>query len=63
MSGLLTPADVALLLNVSERNVKDEIRRKNLRGIKTAAGWRVEPTDVETYKSARANVRPVKRSA
>lgn len=60
---LLTPAEVAIKLAVSERFVKDELRRKNLRGIKTAAGWRVEPDDVDRYKAAHANVRPVGRAS
>lgn len=57
---LLTPTDAAILLNVSERHIKDEIRRKNLRGIKTGAGWRIEPVDLETYKAALANVSRVR---
>lgn len=60
---LLTPADVALILKASERFVKDELRRKNLRGIKTAAGWRVDEADLDTYIDAKANVSRVRRSA
>lgn len=60
---LLTPAEVAIQLNVSERFVKDELRRKNLRGIKTGAGWRLEESDVKTYKDAHANVRPVGKAS
>lgn len=60
---LLRPDEAALLLNVSERLIKDELRRKNLRGIKTKAGWRIERADLETYKNAQANVTRVGRSA
>lgn len=60
---LLTPAEAALILNCSERLVKDELRRKNLRGIKTPAGWRLERADIETYKDAKANVSRVRRTA
>jgi len=58
---LLTPADVALILKASERFVKDELRRKNLRGIKTNAGWRVTEEDLDTYLDAKANVSRVRR--
>lgn len=60
---LLTVADVALVLQVSERFVLDELRRKNLRGSKTGAGWRIAEADVDTYVDAKANVSRVRRSA
>lgn len=60
---LLTVADVALVLQVSERFVLDELRRKNLRGSKTGAGWRIDEADVDTYVDAKANVSRVRRSA
>jgi excisionase family DNA binding protein len=60
---LLRPDEAALLLNCSERLIKDELRRKNLRGIKTPAGWRIERADLETYKNAKANVSTVRRPA
>ncbi len=59
---LLTPADVAILLGCGERHVKDELRRKNLRGIKTAAGWRIDRDDLQTYIDAHANVAKVRRA-
>lgn len=62
-AALLTPLEVADRLNCSERFVKDELRRKNLRGIKVPVGWRVAPADVDIYIEAHANVRAVKRSA
>lgn len=60
---LLRPDEAAALLAMSERTIKDELRRKNLRGIKTPAGWRIERADLETYKNAKANVSPVRRPA
>lgn len=63
MSTLLTPKEVALQLKCSDRFVKDELRRKNLRGIKTGAGWRISETDVDIYIEAHANVRAVRKSA
>jgi len=60
---LLTVSDVAGLLVTSERFVLDELRRKNLRGSKLTAGWRIEAEDVETYKAAKANVSRVRRTA
>lgn len=63
MSALLTPAEVAERLKCSERFVKDELRRKNLRGIKVACSWRISEIDVDVYLAAHANVRAVRRSA
>jgi excisionase family DNA binding protein len=65
VSAPLTVPEVAAELKTSERYVLDELRRKNLRGIKLSgrAGWRVEADDLEAYKAAKANVRPVRRSA
>jgi hypothetical protein len=58
---LLTVPQVALILQSSERFVLDELRRKNLRGSKTAAGWRVAEDDLDTYIDAKANVARVRR--
>ena len=60
---LLTVADVALILQASERFVLDELRRKNLRGSKTGAGWRIAEGDLDTYLDAKANVSRVRRTA
>lgn len=57
---LLTVREVADRLKCSERFVLDELRRKNLRGSKTA-GWRVDEDDLETYVEAHMNVRAVRR--
>ena len=60
---LLTVHEAAEVLRCSDRFVLDELRRKNLRGSKTGAGWRIAETDVDTYIDAHANFRPVRRSA
>lgn len=59
----LTVAQVAERLQVSQRYVADELRRKNLRGSKLGgrAGWRVSEDDLATYVEARANVSRVRR--
>lgn len=62
-AALLTPAEAAEILVCSERMVKDELRRKNLRGIKTSAGWRIDRDDLQVYIDAHANVAKVRRSA
>lgn len=59
----LTVSETAELLRCSDRFVLDELRRKNLRGSKTGAGWRINPADVDTYLDAKANVRPVRRAS
>ena len=60
---LLTVHEAAEVLRCSERFVLDELRRKNLRGSKTGAGWRIAETDIDVYVDAHANVRAVRRSA
>tara|TARA_R100001230_G_C5642995_1_gene148906 strand:- start:167 stop:361 length:195 start_codon:yes stop_codon:yes gene_type:complete len=57
---MLTVAEAADRLRRSERFVKDELRRKNLRGIKTPAGWTVLETDLDLYIDAHANVSQVR---
>lgn len=63
MSGILTVSEAAAELKVSERFVLDELRRKNLRGSKTGAGWRIDPADIRTYLDAKANVSRVRRAS
>lgn len=60
---LLTVPKVALILDTSERFVLDELRRKNLRGSKTGAGWRISEADLDTYLDAKANVSRVRRAS
>lgn len=60
----LTVSEVALRIKASERFVKDELRRKNLRGSKPGGlGWRISEADLQTYIDATANVSRVRRSA
>lgn len=59
---MLTVLEVADLLNCSERYVKDELRRKNLRGSKTP-NWVIDPDDLQAYIDRKANVRPVGRAS
>jgi excisionase family DNA binding protein len=60
---LLKVADAANILGMSERTVLDELRRKNLVGVKTPSGWRIDEADLGTYIESHKNVRPVRRSA
>lgn len=63
MSHLLTVPEVAEALRCSPRFVTDELRRKNLRGSKTGAGWRVNVTDLDVYLDAKANVSRVRKAS
>lgn len=60
---LLTVPEAAEVLRCSERFVLDELRRKNLRGSKTGAGWRVTEGDIDLYIDAKANVRRVRKAS
>lgn len=60
---LLTVPEAADRLRKSERFVKDEIRRKNLRASKYGGAWHVSEADLDTYIAAKANVRTVKGAA
>lgn len=62
MSALLTVEAVAQRLGCSERFVKDELRRKNLRGSKVP-GWRVSEMDLSAYIDAKANVSRVRKAS
>lgn len=63
MSSYLTVHEAAEVLRSSDRFVLDELRRKNLRGSKTGAGWRIREADVDVYIEAHMNVAKVRRSA
>lgn len=67
---LLTVAEVAAELKCSEQVVREELRRKNLRGIKLGGQggaknhrWRVLYADLRTYMDANANVSRVRKAA
>ncbi len=52
---LLTPVDVANLLQVNERTVTQWLRKGQLRGFKIGKEWRVSVKDLESYLEASAN--------
>lgn len=59
----MTVEEIAAELRCNKRFVLDELRRKNMRGLKTGVGWRITPDDFRTYMDAHANVRPVGRAS
>ncbi len=59
----LTVSEAAEVMRASQRFVLDELRRKNLRGSKTPAGWRLSPTDIDVYMAAHMNVRAVRKAS
>lgn len=59
----LTVKQAAALLGSSEAFILRELRRKNLRGAKIGAGWRLTATDVEKYVEAHMNVSKVRGAA
>lgn len=61
MNPLLTVPEVAEILRCSDRFVKDELRRKNLRGAVIGGAWKVSQVDLDIYREAKANVRAVRR--
>ncbi len=56
MVALLTVAEVAERLRMSERFVRDEISRGNLRGAKVGRRWRIPETALDAYIAANMNV-------
>jgi acetyl-CoA synthetase len=46
---LMTPAEVAEILSVTERSVKNWLRGGSLHGIKVGKSWRVEKSAVEQF--------------
>jgi excisionase family DNA binding protein len=61
----LTVPEVAAELKCGEQFVREELRRKNLRGtkLKNRAGWRVDRADLAIYMDAQANVSRVRKAA
>jgi len=49
MNKLMTPKEVAEVLSVSEKAVKDWLRAGKLQGVKVGSLWRVEQSVVEQY--------------
>lgn len=60
---LLTTTEVAERLQMSQRFVLDELRRKRLRGSKLGGEWRIADADLDRYVDSLANVRPVQPRA
>lgn len=61
MESLLTPADIAMRLQVNERTVTLWLRNGYLRGFKIGKEWRVSPSDLDLFLENSANkpaVRP-----
>lgn len=63
MSALLTVPEAAEKLRKSERFVKDEIKRKNLRAAKFGGQWHVTQEAIDSYIAAHMNVREVRGAA
>lgn len=66
MIELLKVAQVAAELQCSEQFVREELRRKNLRGSKLGegdkVGWRISRDDLTAYVEAQANVSAVRKA-
>ena len=56
---LLSTSEVAAMLRKSERFVRDEYKRKNLRGFKFGGTLNFTEADVLAYIEAHTNVVPV----
>jgi excisionase family DNA binding protein len=59
---MLTVAQVARRLAVSEETVRRYLRDAKLRGVRIGvnrAGWRIEERDLEAFLRARSNVKGV----
>lgn len=59
MTDLLSTADVAERLRKSTRFVRDEFKRRNLRGFKYGGELHFTAEDVDAYIQAHTNVVPV----
>jgi excisionase family DNA binding protein len=46
---LLTPEEVASILAVSPKSVREWLRRGKLKGVKAGRLWRVRKRDLDTY--------------
>ena len=52
---LLTPAEVAQMLQLNERTVTQWLRKGHLRGFKLEKQWRVSSEDLHAFLEAHAN--------
>lgn len=58
---LFTVDEAAEILRCSAYFVRDELKRKQLRGSKIGREWRIKPADLDTYVEARMNLARVRR--
>jgi len=49
MEEMLTPEDIAKILNVSEYTVREKLRDGDIKGKKVRNQWRVKPSDLQDY--------------
>lgn len=49
MEKLLTPEDVANVLSVTPRTVKDWLRKGKLKGVKVGRLWRIRELELEAF--------------
>lgn len=56
-SKLLTVKDAAEEIKMSEKFVRDMLRRAQLRGSKLGSDWRIRPEDLDAFVARRANRR------
>ncbi len=55
---LLTPAQIAEVLQLNERTVTQWLRKGRLRGFKVGKEWRISRVDPNNFLEERANVPP-----
>lgn len=54
---LLTPAQIAEALQLTESTITRWLRNGRLRGFKVGKDWRVSPADLEAFLEKQANIR------
>ncbi len=54
---LLTPAQIAEALQLTESTITRWLRNGRLRGFKVGKDWRVSPADLEAFLEKKANIR------
>ncbi len=56
---LLTPAEIAERLQVTERTITGWLRQGRLRGFKIGKEWRIAETDFDAFLEGKANLPPI----
>lgn len=59
---VMTPEEVAEILKVKPETIRRWLRRGELSGSCTPAGWRLTPADLETWLDKYSNAKPVSAS-